>query len=203
MVRRTPEQDPQGGPERPAFVPWRVRVADIAAALVEAARARLPAEVLAQSAEVDDADADAFLEALACRVPLVDGRSLLRAFAEDEPSLAAVEREQLLRWERERRRAVYLVERCHPDVLEAWDPVDAKRTTIHLPERLPGARAAEVARGSVVVADTAPWGARVLARGRVEFWGADDALRLFRDEVRARGLAWHDLPPAAPSPSAR
>lgn len=211
MVRTPSDDDDATGRTRPrpALVSWKVRVVEIGAQLLEHARARggdaleadLAARLAAQPLEADDAERERVLEDLACTPGSAgDGRSLARTFAEDAEGLEPAEREQLLRWERERRRGVYLVERCLPDVVEAWDPLAGERLTIHLPERLPGARASEVPRGALVVAVTAPWTTRWLARGRVEFWNDARALPLYRDEVRAGGHVWHDLPPAAPTP---
>jgi hypothetical protein len=203
MVRSKPEPG-QGDstPPRAALVSWKVRVAEIAGCLVERAREHgLAPQGAPAGGATDPADEDAALEDAACAPGSAgDGRSLLRAFAEDGDGLSPPEREQLLRWEKERRKAVYLVERCFPDAVEVWDPVEGARLTFHLPDRLPGARASEVARGTLVVATTVPWTTRRLARGRVEFWSDPRALPMYRNEVRSSGRAWHDLPPAAPTP---
>jgi hypothetical protein len=206
-MRRPKEQET--GTERPraALVSWKVRAADLGARLIDHARERRGPELEALLLELgrtdaaarDDEDHDRAFEDLVCSPGSAgDGRSLVRAFAEEGDGLEPPEREQLLRWEKERTRGVYVVERCFPDAVEAWDPLAGERLTIHLPERLPGARASEVARGTLLVAVTVPWTTRRLARGRVEFWNDPRALPLYRDEVRASGRTWHDLPPAAP-----
>lgn len=203
MVRSEQEPGERGVAQpRAALVSWKVRVAEIAGRLLDHAREHVRAAPAAETGDGSDpADADRALEDLACLPGSAgDGRSLLRAFAEEAEGLSPPEREQLLRWERERRRGVYVVERCFPDLVEAWDPLEGARLTFHLPERLPAGRAAEVARGTLVVAVTVPWTTRRLARGRVEFWSDPRALPMYRSEVRGSGRAWHDLPPAAPSP---
>jgi hypothetical protein len=201
MVRRTPDDARPGAPERGPLVSWKVRVAELGERLLESVRTHGGADLAARLSACEPAEAQRLLEGAACTPgALADGRSALRAFAEESTDLEPLEREQLLRWERERRRGVYLVERCFPDVIEAWDPVAAERLVIHLPERLPGARASEVRRGTVVVAVTVPWTTRLLARGQVELWNDPAALALYRTTVRDSGRAWHDLPPPAPTP---
>jgi hypothetical protein len=205
MGRRKDEETGTERP-RPALVSWKVRVADLGARLLEHARERRGPELeglLGERAGGDEHDADherAFEDLVCAPGSAGDGRSLVRAFAEEADGLEPPEREQLLRWERERVRGVYVLERCFPDLVEAWDPVAGARLTIHLPERLPGARAAEVGRGTLLVAVTVPWTSRLLARGRVEFWNDPRALPLYRNEARAAGKAWHDLPPPTPIP---
>lgn len=207
MVR--PEPRPSPARPRAPLVPWRVRVEELARRLLEESHARRGPELEAALRERHGAEAERLTVGELARAleDLVvapgtagDGRSLLRAFAEEAEGLEPAEREQLLRWERERRRAVYVVERCLPDLVEAWDPVEGRRETIHLPERLPGARCAEVARGTLLVVVTVPWTTRLVARGPVEFWSDPRALPLYRAEVRQSGRTWHDLPPAAPAP---
>lgn len=214
MARGEPREIPPGaglgGRPRPLLVPWKARVAELGARLFAFARDRRGAELedalrqhLGPQADTAGlAELEHAFEALIV-APGSSGEplSLLRQFAEQAEGLEPAEREQLLRWERERRRAVYLVERCFPDHLEAWDPVEGARAVIHLPERLPAGRLAAIARGTVVVATTVPWTTRTLARGQVEFWSDPRALPLFRAQVRESGRAWHDLPPAAPRPS--
>jgi hypothetical protein len=207
MVGRPNEETGTERP-RPALVSWKTRAADLGARLLEHARDRrgpeleaLLAERAAGDASEDDADRDRAFEDLVCTPGSAgDGRSLVRAFAEDADGLEPPEREQILRWEKERVRAIYVVDRCFPDAVDAWDPLAGQRVTIHLPERLPGARASEVKRGTLLVAVTVPWTTRVLARGRVEFWNDERALPLYRAEARSAGRTWHDLPPAAPKP---
>lgn len=195
---------------RPMLVSWKTRAADLGARLFVFARERRGAELeqalrqlLGPQAEAADAAEleRAFEDLIVAPGSSGEALSLLRQFAEQAEGLELAEREQLLRWERERRRAVYLVERCFSDHLEAWDPVEGARTLIHLPDRLPAGRVASIARGTVVVATTVPWTTRTLARGQVEFWTDPRALPLFRAQVRESGRAWHDLPPAAPRPS--
>lgn len=213
MARGEPDDlDASAGPAsrlRPPLVSWKTRVAGLGRRLFEWARERRGPELeeaLGQLLGPEAATAEpaqlerAFEDLLVAPGSAGDGLSVLRAFAEQAEGLEPAEREQLLRWERERRRAVYLVERCFPDHVEVWDPVAGARSSLHLPERLPPGRVASVARGSVLVATTVPWTTRTLARGQVEFWTDPRALPLFRTEVRQSGRGWHDLPPAAPTP---
>jgi len=129
-----------------------------------------------------------------------DGRSIAAVYAEQAPDLPELERDQLRRWERERGRGVFLVQRCHTDRIEAWDPIECAALTLHLLDRLPAGRAAEVRAGSVLTATYLPHVARLVAVGLVEFFLGPDALALFRDNVRQGAVAWHEPPPPAPTP---
>ena len=128
-----------------------------------------------------------------------DGRSVLATWIGEDEALELDERRQLLTWEKERARCVYLLDRCQRDQMELWDPVHGGRVTVQLLERMSKGRVAELSRGTVVIATTAPWGARTIALGPVEIYGDDDAINLYRKEVRELGRLWHELP--APTPS--
>ncbi len=127
-----------------------------------------------------------------------DGRSIAAAHAAEAPDLESIERDQLRRWERERRRGVFIVQRATRDSLAVWDPLEGAPLTLHLLERLAAERAAGLARGAVVTASFQPWIARLVAVGPVEVFEAHDALDLFRREVLAAGRPWHEAPPPAP-----
>jgi hypothetical protein len=192
---------------RAALVPWFVRAAELLArarAFAHDRREAFLAERIAQrfgakAAALAPADLErAVHDLLGEPGSMGDGRSILRAFAEDADALEPAERDQVLRWERERRRGVYVLERCHPELLEAWDPLAGERVVVHFSEALARGRAASLPRGTVVSAVTLPWNDRRLAEGQVEMYADDDALRLFRTEVRNAGRAWHDPPAPAP-----
>ena len=112
--------------------------------------------------------------------------------------LQVEERGQLPTWETERRRRVYLLERCHRDRMELWDPLAGGREVLHLIEKMPPARAAAMRRGTVVIATSAPLGQRRIVLGQMEIYEGEDAVAMYRDQVRGEDRIWRDLPPAAP-----
>jgi hypothetical protein len=198
-------------PSRPGLVPWYVRASEVLAlarAFAQERREAFLAERLAQryggaADDVPPADLERAVDDLLREAGgMGDGRSILRAFAEEAGGLETAERAQVLRWERERGRGVYVLDRCHPDFLEAWDPIEGKRVVVHFTESLGRGRAASLRRGTVVTVVTVPWNERRLAEGRVEMFEDEDALRLFRTEVRNAGHPWHDPPAPPPVPSA-
>ncbi|MDJ0975419.1 MAG: hypothetical protein QNJ98_13220 [Planctomycetota bacterium] len=127
-----------------------------------------------------------------------DGRSIAAAYAEAAEDLADLDREQLRRWERERRRGVFLTQNCFADRIEAWDPLEGAGLTLSLLDRLPPARAAEIRPGTVITAVYVPYVARLVAIGLVEMFGDPQAMAMFREQVEASGSTWHDAPPTAP-----
>lgn len=129
------------------------------------------------------------------------GRSILRAFCEDAPGIDAEDREQALRWEQERRRGVFLVQRCFPDHIELWDPLEGAGLTLALLDRMPAGRAAEIRRGTVATTTFLPYGARLVAVGLLELYADHEAMKMFREQVVDSGRPWHDAPPPAPKPS--
>jgi hypothetical protein len=128
-----------------------------------------------------------------------DGRSLVAVFAEDAPGLEKEERDLVRSWEESRQRGVYLLDRCQRDLMILWDPLRGGRMTLHLLERMARGYAAGLRRGAVIVATTMPYADRTIALGEVETWTDDEALRVFRQEVRESGRTWHDLPKPSPS----
>ncbi|MCA9317078.1 MAG: hypothetical protein R3F05_01480 [Planctomycetota bacterium] len=191
-----------------AIVPWRERVREILAALRRRAQ-RDHARTL--TAWIDErlgegatarggSDADRLLDDwIASPGSAGDGRSVALAHAAEADDLEPLERDQLKRWERERRRGVFLVQRAQRDALEVWDPLEGAPLTLHLLDRLDNDKAASLRRGAVVTASFQPWVARLVAVGPVEIFEAQDALDLFRREVLAAGQSWHDAPPPAPT----
>jgi hypothetical protein len=144
------------------------------------------------------ADRDRALDDLAC-TPLGAGdRSFVDAFLAEGPRLGEPARQQVARWPRERRRAVLLVQRCEPDRLLLWDPLEGAPLTLQLLEPLAVAHAERVRRGAVAVATWLPWNARLVAVGEVDLYGDPAARDLFREQVTARGTPWHEPPAPAP-----
>ena len=195
-------------PERPKIVPWRQRVV----ALLEAARAwgrrHYPAVIATEMAErygdipdgQDRADLERSLDDILC-TPGSAGpgmRSIVAAFADEAEDMTEEERVQARRWERERSRGVFVVQRCRKDVLELWDPLEGAPLSLHLLEKMSPVRAGLIQRGTVVTTNYLPWMARLIAVGRLEFFAPEEALPLFRTEVVNSGARWHELPPAAP-----
>jgi hypothetical protein len=127
-------------------------------------------------------------------------RSILGVFVDETADLDAEERRILPTWEVERSRRVYLLDHAHRDRLELWDPLVGGRAVLHLVEKLPAAGAAALGRGTVVVATSVPWTKRRIVMGQLELYDADDAVEMYRGEVRQGGRAWHELPPPAPAP---
>ena len=198
-----------GGRGRPlrSIVPWRERVRDVLVRLREYGRAHRGPEIEAglrerfgaEAGAADVADLQrAFDDWLCVPGALEDGRSLVRAFAEEEPDLTAEERQSLPLWEEERTHRVYLLDRGSRERLDLWDPIAGGRVGIQLVEKMTPGRAAALRRGCVVTATSAPWAGRRIALGRVEIYDGDDAIDLYRKQVRQGGRVWHDLPPAAP-----
>lgn len=145
------------------------------------------------------ADLERLLDDLICTPGTAgDDRSIAAAYADTAEDLSALDREQLRRWERERRRGVFLVQRCFADRIEAWDPLEGAGLTLSLLDRLPPARAAEVRTGTVMTASFLPYVARLVAVGMVELFAEAQAENLFREQVQGSGNTWHEPPPPAP-----
>lgn len=196
------------GRKRRAPVPWRERAREVLRALREYARERY-AEVLeahltarfgdgADEASVADLQV-AFDDYVCAKGGAGDGRSIIQAFVEDSSDLQAQERESLPTWETERTRRVYVLDRAHRDRMDLWDPLAGGRAVLHLIEKMPPAGAAALRRGTVVIASSAPWIQRRIVLGSLEMYEADDAVEMYRREVRESGRTWHELPPLAPS----
>jgi hypothetical protein len=219
MARRRSrrKRNPQGrqgppGPqvsqqERPALVPWRLRVGGILDSLAAWAEANYAPAIAAHRAErfgdppgperADDL-ARAALD-FCCTPGSADGTvSILRAFGDQAPGLEPEERENLRRWERERRRGVFVVQAARRDRLVLWDPLEGAPITLHLLEKRPEGQ--DLPPGSVATASFQPWQARLVAVGDVEGFSDPRALGLFREQTVASGAAWHEPPAAAPVP---
>ncbi len=124
--------------------------------------------------------------------------SIAKAFANKAEDLEDTDRTQVARWDRERRRGVFLIQRATRDTLDVWDPLEGAPLSLHLLERIGQARARDLARGTVAVATYMPWVARLVATDRVEFFDASEALPLFRRQVEEEGALWHELPAVVP-----
>ena len=201
------------GRSRPVLVPWRERARDVLARLRGFARdgwgssleRYLAARFGDAAKETSVSDLQTAFDDYVCGTGSAADeehptRSILAVFADEERDLDAKERALLPTWEVERKRQVYLLDRPHRDRLELWDPLAEGRLVIHLVEKLPAAAAAALSRGTVVVATSAPWGKRRIVLGQLELYDAEDAVEMYRAEVRADGRMWHDLPPPAPAP---
>lgn len=213
---------PAGSPSSPAststqeapaartpIVPWRDRVRGILDSVRGYAHREHAGSIeaviraqLGDPAKAHPADVTRLVDALICTPGSAgDGRSIAAAHASattDGEGLEKVDRDQLRRWERERGRGVFIVQRCFTERIEAFDPLEGAGLTLHLLERLGAGRAAEVQTGTVVTATYVPYVARVVAIGLVEFFADPKALELFRSQVQASGAAWHEPPPPPP-----
>jgi len=129
-----------------------------------------------------------------------DGSSILRVFVDHATTVSGLDQEargQVRRWEQERRRGVFIVQRARRDQLFLWDPLEGAQLTLHLLEKLSEARLTTIGPGTVVTAVFQPWVARLVAV-RAEFFGDPRALQLFREQTCSSGAAWHEPPAAAP-----
>ncbi len=191
---------------REEIVPWRKRVNDLIVHLRDWSRqSYAPAidafltERFGDPAAVEhESDLDAATDDFVCAPGSAgDGSSILRVFADHASSLSTEDREQIRRWEQERRRGVFLVQRARRDRLFLWDPLEGAPITLHLLDKLSASRLQLVGRGAVVTAVYQPWVARLIAVG-MEFFGDPRALQMFRDETTGSGATWHEAPPPAP-----
>jgi hypothetical protein len=126
-----------------------------------------------------------------------EGASVLQVFCDQARSVDEATRAQARRWERERRRGVFVVQRAGRDRLRLWDPLEGAPLTLHLLEKLGEGELRRLGRGTVVTAVHLPWHARLVAVG-VEFFGDPRALGLFREQVLEAGTPWHEPPVPAP-----
>lgn len=195
--------------KRAPIVPWRQRVRSLMDTARQYAREHHSdsAEAVARAQLGDPetahpADIMRLLDDLICTPGAAgDGRSIVAACADAAEGLEALDRDQLRRWESERGRGVFIVQRCFPDRIEVFDPLEGAGLTLHLLNRLGAGRAAEVTPGTVVTATYVPYVARVVAVGVVEIFTEHAAIEMFRREVQASGAAWHEPPPPPPMAS--
>ena len=152
----------------------------------------------------------AFVDCVCASCSAGDDRSILSVFCDPasgpgESELDAEDRGQARRWERERRRGVFLIQHAARDRLTLWDPLEGAPLTLHLLRKLPESLATALRRGTVVTATYQPWMARLVAVGKVEFFTDGRAVALFREQTVGAGTPWHEAPPAAPkaAPKAR
>lgn len=145
------------------------------------------------------ADRERILDDLVCTPGSApEGRSLLRACAVECRALDDEARDQFLRWERERRRGVFVIQRAHEDALEVWDPLEGAPLTLHLLHRPTEREAACAIAGTVITATFRPWLARLILVHAPEYFPGDEAIPMFRREVEGSGVTWHPIPSAAP-----
>ena len=200
----------ESGSRIPALVPWRQRfeaaqralrtwVHDHHAATVEAYLTQAFGD-----ASLDADDRERLVDAFVCAPGSApDGRSLVRACAVDCKALDDEGRDQLLRWERECRRGVFIIQRAHADAFEAWDPLEGAPLTLHLLHRPTEREQACAVPGTVITATFRPWLARLVVVPAPEYFPGDEATPLFRREVEQSGATWHPVPAAAPIRSSR
>ena len=191
---------------RPELVSWRVQVDELIAHLREWSRQSYAQAIDAYLAErfgdaldaAPQADGEVAVHGFICRPGTAgDGSSILRVFADPATGLEPEARDQIRRWEQERRRGVLMVQRARRDQILVWDPLEGAPLTLHLLEKLSASRLQLIGRGTVVTATFQPWMARLIAV-HVEFFGDPRALQLFREEVASSGATWHEAPPPAP-----
>ena len=207
--RNAKEGDTPAAMRRPRrqLIPWRERARQVLTQLREFARDRAGDEIEAflqktfgeNGQEPDVHDLQRAFDDYVCAVGSAgENRSLVRAFVEESGDLQVDERDLLKSWEQERRRRVFLLDRCTRDRIELWAPLAGGREVLHLIEKMPPARAAALKRGTVVIATSAPFGSRKIVVGQMEIYEGDDAIEMYRAEVRDEGRIWHDMPPPAP-----
>ncbi|MDF1701647.1 MAG: hypothetical protein P1V36_10875 [Planctomycetota bacterium] len=107
---------------------------------------------------------------------------------------------QVRRWERERHRGVFILQRAQRDQLSLWDPLEGAPLTLHLLTRLGAAECDALQRGTVVTAVYQPWMARLVAVG-AEYFSDPRAVQLFREQTLDAERAWHEAPAPAPTPT--
>lgn len=190
------------GASRAPLVGWRERLGGVLASLdawmqAHAAEAiQAHAEALFGAAEPPAEDRERARLDLAVR-PGPGGESFAERYAR-EAGLDALEREQVARWSRERRRGVFLLQRAERERLLVWDPLEGAPLTLHLPDRLDITWVARLERGTVLTASYQPWFARLVAVGQVEFYGEPKARQLYYEQVVESGRRWHEPPAPAP-----
>lgn len=204
-----------GGP----LVPWRTRMTEVQAAVRAWSRLHYAEAIdawLRERFEDPDApehvrDVDQAIDDFVCSVGSSgDDPSILAVWcgqaetgqlAEDDgggtdPETVA----QARRWERERHRGVFLLQRGQRDQLALWDPLEGAPLTLHLLSKLPAREAEALVRGTVVTAVYQPWMARLVAVG-TEYFTDPRAIQLFREQTLEAERAWHEAPAAAPAPT--
>lgn len=192
---------------RAPLVPWRAKVRELLDGMRGFARQQhgkgletlLKAEFGDPPEAGHEADLERFVDdMITTRGSAGDGRSISSAYAEANADLEPLDRDQVRRWESERRRGVFLVQRCFQDRIEAFDPIEGAALTLHLLDRLPAGRAAEIRTGAVLTTTYLPYVARLVATGLLELFADPEALAMFREQVQQSGATWHEAPPPAP-----
>ncbi len=191
---------------RPEIVSWRGNMTGLMQGLRDWSRTSYGEAIdafLAQHlpAEAAPADLETATDDYVCSAGSAgDGSSILRVYADHATDLDDEARGQIRRWENERRRGVFVVQRARRDRLFLWDPLEGAQLTLHMLDKLPAARMQSIGRGTVTTAVFQPWMARLIAV-RVEFFCDPQALQLFREETTGSGTTWHEAPAPAPERS--
>ena len=214
-----PEMAAPEAPEATGLVPWRARMAALRACVRDWSRLRYAEAIDAWLRErFEDPDA---VEHAADIEQAVDDFLTSPGSSGDEPSILAVwcgqvetgqlageeaghasaeDVGQVRRWERERRRGVFVLQRAERDKLSLWDPLEGAPLTLHLLAKLGTREAEALKRGAVVTAVYQPWMARLVAVG-AEYFTDPRAVQLFREQTLDAERAWHEAPAAAPAPT--
>jgi hypothetical protein len=206
-AKRTAAAKKPAARKRQPLVPWRRQMAETLDALRAWSRDHYQAALDAHLAGILGEAADqatpedrqrAMDDCICAPGSTGDGPSILQVFCDQAPGLAEDVREQARRWEKERRRGVFVVQSGAADRLGLWDPLEGASITLHPLEKL-GATAQRLAKpGAVVTATYQPWMARLVVVQAPEFFADPRALELFRSETASSGARWHEPPAPAP-----
>lgn len=200
------------------LVPWRTRMATLRATVRDWSRLRYAEAIdawLREQFEDPDAvghaaDVERAVEDFLCSPGSTgDDPSILSVWctqaqngqlaADDGGDASAEDIAQVRRWERERHRGVFILQRAQRDQLALWDPLEGAPLTLHLLEKLGAEEAEALERGTIVTAIYQPWMARLVAVG-TEYFTDPRAMQLFREQTLDAERAWHEAPAAAPAP---
>lgn len=222
-ARAAPTPAEAAGTEAPAggeaLIPWRTRMGDVQSAVRAWSRLHYAEAIDAWLRErFEDPDA---LEHAKDVEQAIDDFVCGPGSSGDDPSILAVwcgqvetgqltddtlgvadaeDVAQARRWERERHRGVFVLQRAQRDHVALWDPLEGAPLTLHLLAKLPAREVEALARGTVVTAVYQPWMARLVAVG-TEYFTDPRAIQLFREQTLEAERAWHEAPAAAPAPT--
>lgn len=205
-----PAKAAEAAATRPELRSWRLRVGDLIAQILDwghwnygpALEQCLRRQFGDAAASEAQTDLDRVGFDFICTAGSADANaSILSVFLDQARTLPEEERDQARRWERERRRGVFLIQHCMRDQLSLWDPLEGAPLTLHLLDKLPAARVEAIGRGAVVTVSFQPWMARLVAVGEPEFFVDSRALALFREQTLESGAQWLEAPAPAPQRS--